>query len=325
MSGSDEALRRMLRQLSPDLQQLTVKEVVEMKWVLKRRVILSLFGNASTLTEPLDELHYLCEERQKEMGIEKRLANGAMTVDERKEAEMLHRTRFLRIVITGLQRVRWPPALEAFSDPLEDLMNDREVFVDAVQYLHRLAVAPSQGVDAYVKRHSQAQPQPQAQPQAQAQAHGQGSQQQQQRSPNTGRSSARGSPGARNAAARPVHHNGNDQSNNDISNTNNNNNNNNDNTTPATRQKFISTLASSTVAIIGGSQGLLQQVQPARAESRPESLDVDNFLRTGESGDNCIILFKFVCIVDSVSIINYLSLWCDYSNLLIATLMTKIT
>jgi hypothetical protein len=124
---------------------------------------------------------------------------------------------------------------------------------------------------------------------------------------------------------RNVHHNGNDQSNNDISNTNNNNNNNNDNTTPATRQKFISTLASSTVAIIGGSQGLLQQVQPARAESRPESLDVDNFLRTGESGDNCIILFKCVCIVDSVSIINYLSLWCDYSNLLIATLMTKIT
>ena len=123
---------------------------------------------------------------------------------------------------------------------------------------------------------------------------------------------------------RNVHHNGNDQSNNDISNTNNNNNNN-DNTTPATRQKFISTLASSTVAIIGGSQGLLQQVQPARAESRPESLDVDNFLRTGESGDNCIILFKFVCIVDSVTIINYLSLWCDYSNLLIATLMTKIT
>ena len=123
---------------------------------------------------------------------------------------------------------------------------------------------------------------------------------------------------------RNVHHNGNDQSNNDISNTNNNNNNN-DNTTPATRQKFISTLASSTVAIIGGSQGLLQQVQPARAESRPESLDVDNFLRTGESGDNCIILFKFVCIVDSVTIINYLSLWCDYSNLLIDTLMTKIT
>jgi hypothetical protein len=156
MSSSDESLRRVLRQLSPDFQQLTVKEVGEMKWSLKKRIMLALFSTAAALSAQFEDLDLLCESRRKEMTNEKRaVANNTISADERKESEMLHRTKFLRIIITGLQRMRWPPSLEAFSDPLEDLMNDRETFVGAFQYLYKVTVAPSQGVDAYVKRHSQ--------------------------------------------------------------------------------------------------------------------------------------------------------------------------
>jgi hypothetical protein len=55
-SSSDEYLRRMLRQMSPDLQQLTLKDCSEMKWSLKKKAMNVMFGAASSLAEQLDEL-----------------------------------------------------------------------------------------------------------------------------------------------------------------------------------------------------------------------------------------------------------------------------
>jgi hypothetical protein len=101
------------------------------------------------------ENNSLNEKRQRELAQEKRaLANGTIDAESRKENEMLNRTKYLRIIINGLTRLRWPPALEAFSDPLHDLMNDRDTFISALLYIHKVAVAPLQGIDAYVRKHS---------------------------------------------------------------------------------------------------------------------------------------------------------------------------
>ena len=55
----------------------------------------------------------------------------------------------------------------------------------------------------------------------------------------------------------------------------------------SSRKTFMNTLISSTMATLVGIDVLGQHPQPALADSRPETLDIDNFLRTGE----CVLVF----------------------------------
>ena len=59
--------------------------------------------------------------------------NVSKAVKNEQDIEFKH--VFLRIVIDGLTLLRWPPALEAFSDPLDSLLNDRNTIVSAITHL----------------------------------------------------------------------------------------------------------------------------------------------------------------------------------------------
>ena len=161
--ASDESFRRMLKQLSTDFKQLTLKEVQDMKWSLRKKIILVLFSASPSVFTQLEEMEHLVEYRQKALAAEKRaVANGTLDADERKEAEINHRTQLLRICISGLTVLRWPPAIAAFADPLQDLLHDKTVFMEAMLYMHRIAVPAntSNSVEAYLNEHSAPAPSP---------------------------------------------------------------------------------------------------------------------------------------------------------------------
>eukprot|EP00598_Pedospumella_elongata_P001809 CAMPEP_0184971454 /NCGR_PEP_ID=MMETSP1098-20130426/3685_1 /TAXON_ID=89044 /ORGANISM="Spumella elongata, Strain CCAP 955/1" /LENGTH=122 /DNA_ID=CAMNT_0027493579 /DNA_START=1 /DNA_END=366 /DNA_ORIENTATION=- len=46
----------------------------------------------------------------------------------------------MRIVLSALTRLKWPPSLEAFADPLDSLFNDPATFRDAAQFLLKVAI-----------------------------------------------------------------------------------------------------------------------------------------------------------------------------------------
>jgi len=154
---SDESFRRLLKQLCPDLKQLTLKEVQEMKWSLRKKIVLVLFSASPSLLTQCEEMEHMVEYRQKALAAEKRaVANGTLDAEERKEAEMIHRTQLLRCCISGLTVLRWPPAIAAFADPLQDLLHDKTVFMDAMLYIHRIAVPAnsSNSVEAYLNEYA---------------------------------------------------------------------------------------------------------------------------------------------------------------------------
>ena len=68
----------------------------------------------------------MMDEREEEIS-RQRAQNLAR--EERKESEMYFRAQMVRVVCNGLESIRWPPALEAFADPLVDLMNDKRPFL----------------------------------------------------------------------------------------------------------------------------------------------------------------------------------------------------
>ena len=51
------------------------------------------------------------------------------------EEEIEFRTSFLRIVLAALTKLRWPPALEPFGDPIGSLFYDNTVVLDAYKYI----------------------------------------------------------------------------------------------------------------------------------------------------------------------------------------------
>lgn len=59
----------------------------------------------------------------------------------RAEYETTFRTNFLRKVLDCLTKLKWPPSLEAFSDPLSDLFHDAATCHNAMEYLLRVALA----------------------------------------------------------------------------------------------------------------------------------------------------------------------------------------
>jgi hypothetical protein len=74
----------------------------------------------------------MAEMREEEVN-EQRIEN--LPREQRKESEMYYRAQFVRVVVNGLESIRWPPALEAFADPLVDLMNDKKTFLSAVNFV----------------------------------------------------------------------------------------------------------------------------------------------------------------------------------------------
>ena len=103
----------------------------------------------------MQDMDELIESRQKALVSEKRAAaNGTLNANERKESEIIHRTALLRLCISGLTQLRWPPALAAFADPLQDLLHDKAIFMDAMLYVYKVAILPTSSSDSYIEHHS---------------------------------------------------------------------------------------------------------------------------------------------------------------------------
>ena len=127
-----DALRQTLAYISDDLRNLTQLDLQESKWPIRKRVFLVLFSMCRSLVEFNEELSRMVERREEEVG-EQRAHN--LPREQRKESEMYFRAQFMREVCNGLESIRWPPALEAFADPLVDLMNDKKTFLNAVSFI----------------------------------------------------------------------------------------------------------------------------------------------------------------------------------------------
>ena len=134
------SLRSLLQHTCNDLQNLTNADLQEGKWLTKRNVLQNIISSSPSLSNENDELVDLTEERNRESSIQKK---GGSSREVRIEAETEYRTKFMRIVLGGLTRLRWPPSLEAFSDPMDALLHDNSSFLNALEFLLRVAIPAS--------------------------------------------------------------------------------------------------------------------------------------------------------------------------------------
>lgn len=138
------SLRSQLQHACPDLRNLTNIELEEGKWLTKKKVFINLIAGSRSLQDQNEELIDLNEERNAESALQK---SQAVSREIRLESETVFRTKFMRIVLSGLSRLKWPPSQEAFSDPLDSLFNDPSTFRNAAEFLVRVAFPSS--VDPY--------------------------------------------------------------------------------------------------------------------------------------------------------------------------------
>jgi len=132
-----QSLRSQLQHACPDLKNLTNVELEESKWVTKKKVFSNLISCCRLLEEQNEALVDLHEERNAESSFMKREGTSR---DVRLESETVYRTKFMRIILSALMRLRWPPSQEAFSDPLDSLFNDPVVFRDAAGFLVKMVL-----------------------------------------------------------------------------------------------------------------------------------------------------------------------------------------
>jgi hypothetical protein len=126
------ALRFQLQQKIPDLQLLTTAELTSCKWAVVKKIIIPLIEVCPSLRTFSEELGILLEVRQQEVAQLRKAEEGR---DRRLESEVTFRTSFMRILIGALTHLRWPPALEPFSDPMDGLMNDSATMHSAIYHI----------------------------------------------------------------------------------------------------------------------------------------------------------------------------------------------
>eukprot|EP01031_Cornospumella_fuschlensis_P032340 gene32340-39110_t len=139
-------LRSKLSYACPDLQTLTLKDLEEFPWTTKQRLCLALFQDSHLLQEKHQRLQMLIEEKSLTLANWKKLLPNAIKKEEKKEYEHQFRHRFLQIFVEGLEELKWPPALEAFSNPIASLQSDNSVFHNAVDFLVSVIYPASDGI-----------------------------------------------------------------------------------------------------------------------------------------------------------------------------------
>ena len=135
-----------------DLPNITVSELTECKWSTKRNIILAVMGASPG---------HLCEQHQRLLGLVEARAlelrkNGDLKRTLRHESEQNFRMEFMKLFLETLEYLRWPPAREAFSNPLPNLLGDNEFFISAVSYVINTILVPK---DSQRKLQDQTSPQ----------------------------------------------------------------------------------------------------------------------------------------------------------------------
>lgn len=132
-SGDEYSLRFKLMAAFPALQNITLNDLDNMKWNMKQQIFSNLFDSSVLLEEFSNELHLLLESKDLQYGIWRR--SREVSREEKMEYERKFRTEYMRAVLKGLVQVKWPPALQAFSDPIDDLLHDQNTCLDAIHFL----------------------------------------------------------------------------------------------------------------------------------------------------------------------------------------------
>lgn len=148
------SLRSVLQHHCPDLQNLTTSDLQDCKWPTKKKVFTALVTTSSVLQEQSEELAALNDDRNAESAFQKK---QGVAREDRVESEMGYRTKFMRIVLSGLTKLRWPPTQEAFSDPIDLLFNDDTSFIDAVRFISQVGL-PSMPQHHYRKEDAESPP-----------------------------------------------------------------------------------------------------------------------------------------------------------------------
>ncbi len=133
-----KALRSQIQYICSDLHSLTLGDLLDCKWPIVKRVIVSLMIRCPSLRECNEKLDLLLESREIEMNNRRQaLTQNFFNMDrnERMENEKEFRTKFMNIVLDGLTLLRWPPALEAFADPTNALLSDKNTILDVFAFL----------------------------------------------------------------------------------------------------------------------------------------------------------------------------------------------
>lgn len=125
-------LRSRLAFATPDLQNLTVKDLEDCLWSTKQRLVMALFQDSVQLEDEQQKIADLLEAKSAKIVQWKK---AAVTKDERVAYESSFRQHFLQVMLDGLEKLRWPPAMEAFSNPLPALSDDKAVFLSAVDFI----------------------------------------------------------------------------------------------------------------------------------------------------------------------------------------------
>jgi len=133
------ALNSLRAQLSfhCNLQNITLKDLDELKWSTKRIIILSLINSAPGLREKTEIFDDLIDRRSSQL---RKPENSNREI--RADSERMFRTAFIRAYLDILQERKWPLALEAFSDPLPLLLDHKDTFLSSVSYLLKVTVLP---------------------------------------------------------------------------------------------------------------------------------------------------------------------------------------
>lgn len=133
MSVDLAALRTKLLFHCPSLHSgLAVKDLEQLQWSTKQKLLINIFEQLHLLADQFNDMTILIDERNLKLS---EMKSALIDKEKRIEVERDFRTNFLRHALKGLERLRWPKSLEAFADPLKDLMTDPTTFLQAIDYL----------------------------------------------------------------------------------------------------------------------------------------------------------------------------------------------
>ena len=132
-------LRSQLCYAIPELSSsLTDSDLTELKWPTVKRIFALLIEQheGSELCEQRTALAGLLFERNSVLSDRRNgKGRGQNSKEQRSDEDSAFRTTFYRIVVDALTVLQWPPAMEAFSDPLGALLCDNSTMISAVTHL----------------------------------------------------------------------------------------------------------------------------------------------------------------------------------------------
>ena len=147
-------LRSLLSHSIHDLGEITSAEVFDLKWPITKRILSKLIENSPELHAQSDALSGLLQARNTLL-ISRRNGKDIVGKAVQNEQDVEFKHVFLRIVIDGLTVLRWPQALESFSDPLDSLLNDRTTILSAITHLLHKGVLKHRDVKPLLPTHNQ--------------------------------------------------------------------------------------------------------------------------------------------------------------------------